>query len=412
MKHRLRQLGRRTQRRLADLAPAVLRDPVPGLVLPRRRRRARLRPPAPPARGRAARRPLDQAPSGYSEDQRGKAGGFVGDPDVMDTWATSSLTPQIAGGWEEDPDLFERVFPMDLCTNAHDIIRTWLFSRVVRAHLENDATPWSHAMISGFIVDPDRKKMSKSKGNAIVPTDDPRQVRRRRRPLARSDGPARPGLPLRRDPDEGRSPAGDEGPQRLQVRARQRRGDAVRSRTCVTEPVDRALLGKLARALAETTRAFDAYDYTTALEQTERFFWDFCDDYVELVKERAYGDERRCRQPSPPRRAGHRAARRSCACSRPSSPTPPKRSGRGGSRARSTCRRGRPPTSWATRPQPTRPCSTPSPRCSPACAARSRPPRSACARRSSEATITGPQSALGGDPQCRARPARGRLDHR
>ena len=72
--------------------------------------------------------PSTQAPSGYAEDQRGKPGGFIGDPDVMDTWATSSLTPQIAGGWEEDHDLFERVFPMDLCTHAHDIIRTWLFS--------------------------------------------------------------------------------------------------------------------------------------------------------------------------------------------------------------------------------------------------------------------------------------------
>ncbi len=56
-------------------------------------------------------------------------GGFVGDPDVMDTWATSSLSPQIAGGWERDPDLFARVFPMDLRPQAHDIIRTWLFSR-------------------------------------------------------------------------------------------------------------------------------------------------------------------------------------------------------------------------------------------------------------------------------------------
>src|SRR3712207_6824894 len=75
-------------------------------------------------------------PPGYSPDQRGVPGGFIGDPDVMDTWATSSLTPQIAGGWERDPDLFARVFPMDLRPQAHEIIRTWLFSTVVRAHQE------------------------------------------------------------------------------------------------------------------------------------------------------------------------------------------------------------------------------------------------------------------------------------
>ena len=139
----LRQLGRRAQRRLADLAPAVLRHPVPGLVPPRRRRRARLRPPAAPHARTSCRstRPRG-APRGYDEDQRGKPGGFVGDPDVMDTWATSSLTPQIAGGWETDDDLWQRVFPMDLCTQAHDIIRTWLFCRVVRAHFENHVAPW------------------------------------------------------------------------------------------------------------------------------------------------------------------------------------------------------------------------------------------------------------------------------
>jgi valyl-tRNA synthetase len=235
-------------------------------------------------------------PDGYTEEQRGRPGGFMADPDVMDTWATSSLTPQIAGKWEDDPDLFARVWPMDLRPQAHDIIRTWLFATVVRSHLEFDSLPWSDAAISGWILDPDRKKMSKSKGNVVTPMGLLEQYGSDAVRYWASS--ARPGTDTAFEESQmriGRKLAIKIlNASRFVLEAGSAEGVGNREGVgngpeIATEPIDLALLAALTDLIEEVTRAFEGYDYARALERTEAFFWSFCDDFVELVKNRAYG---------------------------------------------------------------------------------------------------------------------------
>ena len=264
--------------------------------------------------------PATDAPAGYSEAQRGQPGGFIADPDVMDTWATSSLTPQIAGKWEDDSDLFGRVFPMDLRPQAHDIIRTWLFATIVRSHLLFDTVPWSDAAISGWILDPDRKKMSKSKGNVVTPmalleqygSDAVRYWAASARPgtdTAFDEGQMRIGRKLaikilnvsRFVLEAGRGPApgsaGRAGPEAAPAAAVPAGAVPAGAAPVIAtdlaaappEPLDVSVLSALARLIEEVTAAFEDYDYARALERTEAIFWSFCDDYVELVKNRAYG---------------------------------------------------------------------------------------------------------------------------
>jgi valyl-tRNA synthetase len=203
----------------------------------------------------------------------------------MDTWATSSLTPQIAGHWDDDPDLFSRVFPMDVRPQGPEIIRTWLFSSVLRSHYEHGVLPWAHAAINGWILDPERKKMSKSKGNVVTPI-----------PLIEEYGSeavrywACKGRP-------GTDTAVDFGVMKIGRRLALKILNAGRfvlgfaddvDLGVITEPLDRSMLASLFEVVAQSTAAFDSYDYARAIDIAETSFWTWTDDYLELVKGRAY----------------------------------------------------------------------------------------------------------------------------
>jgi valyl-tRNA synthetase len=231
--------------------------------------------------------PTTDVPAGYDESQRGVPGGFDAERDIFDTWATSSLTPQLAGGWQRDDELWNLVAPFDVRPQGQDIIRTWLFSTMVRSALEDGRAPWSDASISGFIVDPDRKKMSKSKGNVVTPAD-----------ILNTHGTdavrywsasSRLGADAAFDPQ---NPTQVKIGRRLAIKvlnaAKFVLTFPVPEGAQITHDLDASMLATLDQVTRDATRAFESFDHARALEITEAFFWTFCDDYLELVKERAY----------------------------------------------------------------------------------------------------------------------------
>lgn len=218
----------------------------------------------------------------------------MADPDVLDTWATSSLTPQIATGWGVDEELHAKTFPMDLRPQGHDIIRTWLFSTVVRAETLAGTVPWTNTALSGWILDPDRKKMSKSKGNVVVPND----VLEKYGADAVRYWAASARLGADTAYDEGQMKIGRRLAIKLLNASKFVLAQGVTEASVlgsgtdasvVGNDLDRALLAQLADVVERSTTAFREYEYARALQLIESFFWTFTDDYVELVKDRAYG---------------------------------------------------------------------------------------------------------------------------
>jgi valyl-tRNA synthetase len=227
--------------------------------------------------------PTSDVPQGYTESQRDQPGGFRGEEDIFDTWFTSSLTPQIATGWFTAPERHARLFPMDLRPQSHEIIRTWAFYTITKALLHEQTIPWRHVAISGWVLDPDRKKMSKSKGNVITPMHLLDQYG--------ADAVRYWSLAARLGTDT----AFDEKVLKVGRRLVTKLFNAAKyvlSQSApdgpVSHPLDRAFLARLAEAVAKATASFDELDYAGALDTIERFFWaGFTDNYLELVKARA-----------------------------------------------------------------------------------------------------------------------------
>lgn len=214
---------------------------------------------------------------------------FVPENDVMDTWATSALTPMIPTKWGVDDALFEKVFPMSLRSNGHDIISFWLFRTVLKSLLHEDKLPWSEAMINGWVLDPKGKKMSKSKGNVI----EPREVLKEYGADAFRFFAASTKL-------------GEDTPYREKEVVSGKRTMTKLwnlSKFCSMhfkdfkpgeaefKVVDKWVLSRLQKVIEKATNGFEEYDFSQDKAVVDKFMWnEFASNYLEMVKYRLYNN--------------------------------------------------------------------------------------------------------------------------
>jgi valyl-tRNA synthetase len=234
--------------------------------------------------------PLTDKPKGKCE----KCGSskFIPEKDVLDTWATSSISPQLALQLFFDEKTAEKMIPMNLRPQAHDIISTWLFYTVVRSHYHFDKIPWKDVMISGHVLDSSGRKMSKSIGNVVAPQEI----------LDKYGSDAlrywSSGSTLGQDINysEDEIKMGRKTTTKLWNAARfmamnVKKAELLKA-TDAIEPADAWIIGELNKTIAKTTKAFESYAYAKAKEEIDAFFWSkFADYYVEFVKYRFFGED-------------------------------------------------------------------------------------------------------------------------
>ncbi|MBU0615758.1 MAG: valine--tRNA ligase [Nanoarchaeota archaeon] len=218
---------------------------------------------------------------------------FVPEKDVMDTWATSSLTPQIAAELIPDKAIQKKIYPMSLRPQAHDIITFWLFNTVVKSRLHNGINPWADVMIAGHAQDPHGKKMSKSKGNVVEPQVMIDKYSADSLRFWAAGSKLGDDLPFQ----EKDLVTGEKFITKIWNASKfafMHLEDYDLKKPKHLEPIDGWIISKLNKIIKTSTEAFNSYEYSKTKQDVENFFWhDFCDNYLEIVKDRLYNPDLR-----------------------------------------------------------------------------------------------------------------------